>query len=225
MRRPLHQTTALPRELRNELGLKDRYGEKKRARNAPASRKDRRQAERATKSRRGLGSGKRDQRRFDEDEDDVGVDELEEEEVVTQPKGRSTKSEEKKPKSILKKPARVEESDPGSEEEYQPPKLPRTVQSKLDADDAEIAALEKKLGMKKGRKLPKSFMEDGLDDLLGDLGDGSGDENRKRKREADEWLLNKRRKAQVLQSDDESEDAGSDDGSDGSNGEDRKSVV
>lgn len=88
------------------------------------------------------------------------------------------------------------------------------VKSKLAQDDAEIAALEKKLGLKKGKKLPKAFAEDGLGDLMGDLGEGSEDESRKRKRVADEWLRSKRQKAQALraetsegdQDDDEDED-------------------
>jgi nucleolar MIF4G domain-containing protein 1 len=91
-------------------------------------------------------------------------------------------------------------------------RVSKAVQDKLEQDDAEIAALEKKLGLKKG-KLPKSFAEDGLDELLGDLGGGSADEGRKRKREADEWLLNKRRKAQGVPVE-ESEESGSDDMSD-----------
>lgn len=219
MRRPLHNTTALPRDLRNELGLRDRYGEKKRQRNAPVSRKDRRQAERTNnKLKRGQGPGKKSQRQFDVDDDqsddDAGIDESMESEVTRQTKGKPTNPAEKKPKPILKKaPVEESESDRDEEEGEEEPhqrKISKTVQSKLDEDDAEIAALEKKLGMKKGRKLPKSFMDDGLGDLLGDLDDGSADESRKRKREADEWLLNKRRKAQGLQSDDESEGDGSD---------------
>lgn len=219
MRRPQHNTTALPRELRNELGLKDHYGEKKkRQRDAPVSRKDRRQAERANKSRPGAMSGKKSRTQPDYDEEvDEGVfdsDGSEEEEV--QPKGKPTKPAENKPKTILKKPAPApEESDSEEEdeeeEETRPRKVSKSVQSKLDEDDAEIAALEKKLGMKKGRKLPKAFTDDGLGDLLGDLGDGSDDENRKRKREADDWLKNKRRKAQNLQSHEESEEDGSED--------------
>lgn len=61
-------------------------------------------------------------------------------------------------------------------------------------DVAEISALEKKLGLK-SKKLPKSFEEDGLGELLEGL--DSGDESRKRKREGDEWLLRKRRKAEI----------------------------
>lgn len=80
------------------------------------------------------------------------------------------------------------------------------VKTKLAEDDAEIAALEKKLGIKKGKKLPKAFMEDGLEDLMGDLLEGSDDESRKRKREADEWLRVKRQKAQASQLDESESD-------------------
>ena len=218
MPRPLHKTTALPRELRNELGLRDRYGErKKRQQNAPVSRKDRRQAERANKTRRGPMSGKRVRAQHDyedeEDEDEGAFDsDVGDSEEEVQAKGKPAKPAEKS-KSILKKPAPVQEesdSEEEEEEEAQPRKISKSVQSKLDQDDAEIAALEKKLGMKKGRKLPKAFAEDGLGDLLGDLGDGSDeDDTKKRKREADEWLKNKRRKAQALHSHAESEDDGS----------------
>ncbi|KAH7029367.1 uncharacterized protein B0I36DRAFT_290991 [Microdochium trichocladiopsis] len=75
---------------------------------------------------------------------------------------------------------------------------------KLAQDDAEIAELERKLGLKSRKTIPKDFDEDGLGDLLEGLDDnGNGDvdftensEKRKRKAEADEWLAQKRRKAQ-----------------------------
>lgn len=47
--RPRHNTTALPRDLRSELGIRDVYGDKKRRLNGPASRKERRQNERTQK--------------------------------------------------------------------------------------------------------------------------------------------------------------------------------
>ncbi|KAK3180396.1 suppressor of glycerol defect [Lecanicillium sp. MT-2017a] len=70
-------------------------------------------------------------------------------------------------------------------------------------DDAEIAAFEKKLGIKKGRKsLPQAFQDDGLDELLGNLSADSNEkeevETRKRKRDYDDWLSSKREKAQNL---------------------------
>jgi nucleolar MIF4G domain-containing protein 1 len=76
----------------------------------------------------------------------------------------------------------------------------KAVQERLDQDAAEIEAFERKLGIRKGRKsLPKSFKEDGLGDLLGDLSgeedlsDNDNDSN-KRKSEYDDWLASKRRK-------------------------------
>ncbi|EGX96566.1 Armadillo-type fold domain containing protein [Cordyceps militaris CM01] len=78
--------------------------------------------------------------------------------------------------------------------------ISKSMKEKLDQDDAEIAAFERMLGIKKGRKsLPQSFAEDGLGDLLGDVkavdpeSDGDIDEQ-KRKRDYDDWLSSKRRK-------------------------------
>ncbi|KAJ6788874.1 hypothetical protein PWT90_00084 [Aphanocladium album] len=79
--------------------------------------------------------------------------------------------------------------------------ISKSAQEKLAQDDAEIEAFERKLGIKKGRKsLPQSFKEDGLGDLLGDV-DGADTEeengdtdDKKRKRDYDDWLSAKRRK-------------------------------
>ncbi|KAI1814149.1 hypothetical protein GGS20DRAFT_434578 [Poronia punctata] len=76
---------------------------------------------------------------------------------------------------------------------------------KLAQDDKEISKLEKKLGLKGKKKLPKSFDEDGLGGLLEGLdGMASDDDDElgprsgsKRKAEADEWLAQKRRKAEA----------------------------
>lgn len=225
MRRPLHNTTSLPRQLREELGLKDpgRGGGNRRGgkrNNGPVSRKERRKAERSEKKARRRPNAHRGgpQGSDDEDADDLGLEsgengsEQEEEEQRAPPvKSKSSKSTEEKPKSILKKSKPVERSEDDDEEDEPPqPKVSKAVKDKLAQDDAEIAALEKKLGIKKTKKLPKSFHEDGLDELLGDLGDYSGEENKKRKREADEWLQRKRRKAQGLPSDDEQDESESD---------------
>ncbi|KAK4228168.1 hypothetical protein QBC38DRAFT_415322 [Podospora fimiseda] len=82
-------------------------------------------------------------------------------------------------------------------------KVPKFIKSKLAEDDAEIADLERKLGIKGKKKgLPKSFLDEGLGDLLGELDEaeeegGMSSEKRKRKAEADEWLAQKRRKAEL----------------------------
>lgn len=84
-----------------------------------------------------------------------------------------------------------EESDKAAE-----PKLSKAQKQKLDAHDKEIAALEKKLGIK-GKKIPKSFREDGLADLLEGLGYSDSDDSnpKKRRAEYEDWLAQKRRKA------------------------------
>lgn len=89
------------------------------------------------------------------------------------------------------------------------------VEDKLAEDDADIAALEKKLGIKQRKTLPKSFYEDGLDKVLGDLAEQEDDEDllerRKRKAEVDEWLAQKRRKTSQQASDGNGKDVDEDD--------------
>ena len=212
MKRPMHLTTALPRGLREELGLKDSYHERKGKRSGPASRKEQRQADRMGKKAQKPAPKRnmRDVEEYDDDEEEAEDDDeaaefdmdSDEEERDVPPKSKTSKTE--------GKTKRAQKHEPHSDEDENPParKLPKVVQDKLDADEAEIAALEKKLGMKKGKKTPKSFEDDGLDGLLGDLHDGSEDEGKKRKREADEWLLNKRRKAQGQAIEPEDDDDG-----------------
>lgn len=253
MSRPRHKTTALPRNLRSELGIRDTYGDKKRRLNGPASRKERRQNERTQKKLRHAASA--DNRmsqkphnrsrvaELKQESDDMDIDE---EPSALQNMSKSLKDTAQKPKSILKKaPARQSpEVEPESENESEidlneddedededtdksedendededdesdedineaesgtdePVNHRVSSNSKFAEDDAEIAALEKKLGLKKGSKLPKAFEDDGLNDILGDLGgvsDASEDESRKRKREADDWLQAKRLKAKAQQ--------------------------
>lgn len=104
-----------------------------------------------------------------------------------------------------------------------PSKLPRAVRDKLAEEDAEIAALEKKLGLKGKKSLPQSFKDDGLDELLEGVGDvNGGDEGVQQKRtrnaEGDEWLERKRREARNLasaktatESEENHDESGSDD--------------
>lgn len=115
------------------------------------------------------------------------------------------------------------------------PTISKTVKDKLAQDDKEIEALEKRLGIKGKNKLPKAFEEDGLADLLGDIGeDSEADDSKKRKREEQEWLQRKRRRAQGLDEEDEEDDSDAgdwdgleesadDDGEDGSD-EDHESA-
>ncbi|KAL8695730.1 MAG: hypothetical protein Q9201_007971 [Fulgogasparrea decipioides] len=87
-------------------------------------------------------------------------------------------------------------SSPSSSPE--PSHVTKEVRDKLAADDAEIAALEKALGVKGKKKLPKSFEEDGLDVLLDGLEDEASDDTVRGKRKRDDgetWLETKRKKA------------------------------
>jgi nucleolar MIF4G domain-containing protein 1 len=122
-----------------------------------------------------------------------------------------------KPKSILKRSKKIDR--PPRDNKSSPSILPpanvsKAVKDKLAEDDEEIAALEKKLGIR-GKNLPQSFKDDGLDELLEGLGgeeDTDAQQKKKRKSEGDEWLEQKRRKArklvqcQVLNTEDEDEE-------------------
>lgn len=83
------------------------------------------------------------------------------------------------------------------------PKLSKSERGKISEDEKEIAKLEKKLGLKGKKKLPKSFDEDGLGGLLEGLDGMDSDDEQgpptrsKRKAEVDEWLAQKRRKAEA----------------------------
>ena len=87
----------------------------------------------------------------------------------------------------------------------------RSYKDQQAAEDAEVAALEKRLGIR-GKK--KNSDEDGLGDILGDLDEDEGTSVRKRKLEETEWLKNKRRKAELERHAEEEEESQSDVGGD-----------
>ncbi|KAI1181040.1 hypothetical protein F4777DRAFT_528013 [Nemania sp. FL0916] len=88
-------------------------------------------------------------------------------------------------------------------EQAKKPKLSKSDKAKIAEDAKEITKLEKKLGLKGKKNLPKSFADDGLGDLLEGLDGMDSDDDQgplsrsKRKAEADEWLAQKRRKAEA----------------------------
>ena len=110
------------------------------------------------------------------------------------------------PKSILKKTrsdnAAIQEFGTGiaNNQSYSPPpQISKGLKDRLAQDDAEIAALEKALGVKNAKKLPRSFGDDGLDVLLEGLEPDPANDHligSKRKRsEENDWLRTKRQKA------------------------------
>jgi nucleolar MIF4G domain-containing protein 1 len=108
------------------------------------------------------------------------------------------------PKSILKRTKKADplpaKADPkaDSNPKSAAKKVSKAVKEKLAEDDEEIAALEKKLGLKGKKKVPQSFKDDGLDELLDGLEDDEDEEvqaKRNGKAEEDEWLMRKRQEA------------------------------
>jgi nucleolar MIF4G domain-containing protein 1 len=245
-RRRLQRTgLKLPQQLQKELGLNDfsTNGPKgKFDRGDIARRQDRRKAERAgRKPARIVGHARRLDKPHkvsaaanEEPVEEVDSDASERPRLSVQPKSRKhpeghqpqeAEPQERQLKSILKTraiPAEIVESTSGSEPERSPSpglvldKSSKSFRDRAAQDDADIAALEKKLGVR-AKRLPKSFDEDGLADLL--EGIGSVDESRKRKIEELDWLERKRRR--TLAEDDSDQDCEAfeteeDDGSDDS---------
>lgn len=191
------------------------------SRNGPPNRKEKRKADRVEKKRQNKqvrrpapthphnGRGPRQQPESDDDEEEeIDWDNIESD-ATPPPIGK--KEPEKPLKSILKtKPQQIEEASPP------PAKLSRAARDKLAQDDAEIAALEKRLGVK-GKKKSKGA-NDGLDDIFGDLGDFSDGEDvqpaKRKRKEDDDWLASKRRKALGQESSEEEDSEMEDEGSD-----------
>lgn len=190
-------------------------------RNGPLNRKERRKAEREEKKghkkqsqgRNGFRNKRSEPESEDDQDDGFSEDDFSNPEPVI-----SRPSQQKPLKSILKKTK--EEEAPKKKRTPSPsppPRISRAVRDRLAEDDAEIAALEKKLGIKGKKK--KSGFDDGLDELFGDLdafdspddAEGAGTSKRKRG-EDEEWLASKRRKA-LKQPDESSEEEDSDQGS------------
>ena len=201
MPQPTHNTAKIPHQLLQELGISGAdYGGVRKNRSGPTKRKEQRKAARAqTKSAHApVRNVQHVNRRLSSKSENKTS------EAVVKTVSKATSA---KPKSILKKPKPSEERSHVRPLPPSPPpskKLSRGVQEKLAADDAEISALEKALGVKGKKKLPKSFEDDGLDSLLAGI-DDAGDSNEialgKRKRfEDDEWLEKKRQKAQPRKS-------------------------
>ncbi|KAF1963279.1 hypothetical protein CC80DRAFT_521347 [Byssothecium circinans] len=202
MRQRLNTGPLLPKELRDQV---DDPGNRRKHNSAryggPLNRKDRRKAERQAKKQqkpqkssnvRHPNPPNARNREVVEDVSEVDWSDEDEEEEKRSPRTTSTTTE-NPVKSILKKDQPKELSPP--------PTVSRAVKERLAQDDVEIAALEKRLGIK-GKKKSKG-LDDGLEDLFGDLGGLDSDEEElfssktaKRKRDRDEeWLASKRRRA------------------------------
>ncbi|KAK1989464.1 MIF4G domain-containing protein [Colletotrichum cereale] len=192
---------ALPPQLLKEIGAPEQPGafrSNRRWKSQGQNRKDRRRVERQSKKQQQTTARrdppKRIQHHVERGQKDVDEDSSTDGEKPPAQQHPRQSSQKKRKREDL-----GETYDSDESEQPPPAKHPsRGMQEKLANDDAEIEQLERKLGMKKGRKsLPKSFKDDGLEDLLGDLNDASDlDEvGGKMKSEAEEWLAQKRQKA------------------------------
>jgi nucleolar MIF4G domain-containing protein 1 len=130
-------------------------------------------------------------------------------------------------------------SDSAEDSDYPiAPVVSKSVKAKLEADDAEIAALEKKLGLK-GKK-SKKIGDAELDWLVNgsDSEEESSQPAGKRKRpDDDEWLRDKRRKAsaveakgkpkaaEIVEGDDENEEGSSGEGEDEDDDDDEEDGI
>jgi len=215
MRQPTHNTAKLPQRLLDELGAStDEFHSAGKKRNGRGSRKEQRKAARVEKKTRRVPVTRGllpKQRRTEENGRNY------DEPVSVRKPERATEGPRTQPKalkSILKAP-KMQPSPPVLEKRRKdqsqspPPQISRGTKDRLAEDDAEIAALEKALGLKDKKNLPKSFEDDGLDFLMEDLDDLGGLDGirpGKRKRdEGQEWLDKKRQKAQAVRPESESD--------------------
>ncbi|KAL2358413.1 hypothetical protein BJ546DRAFT_1023096 [Cryomyces antarcticus] len=222
MRQQNHKVPKLPKALLDQLGDSGVSG---RSRKAPG-RKERRKAERDQRKvqkkqpRRVVPRHVKTQDDISDEEDSPVDDVL----IAPVRKLAASGNGTSKPLKSILKPAKQEAKNVAANynepSPSPPPKVSRGVKDRIAVDDAEIAALEKKLGLKGKKKLPKSFEDDGLDLLLEGLDADSDLENGrlgKRKRPEDNaWLESKRRRASAKQAEttlDDGNNAGENDDS------------
>ncbi|KAI9797896.1 MAG: suppressor of glycerol defect [Piccolia ochrophora] len=210
-RQPLHTTTKLPKSLLavvspEESGVGGSSSRSQRHAGAGGGRKERRRAGREQKKTQ--RSQPRRAAEYHEPTQESNGLPREESKTLSRPlrRHRSEPVEVKadKPKSILKRSNVTEVQSPA--DGTQKPRASvaaasNSLKRKLTDEDAKIAALEQKLGLKGKKNLPKAFKDDGLDSLLDGLGDGTDTEDDERDEEEQEWLRKKRRKVVGLRQD------------------------
>ncbi|PVH96395.1 hypothetical protein DM02DRAFT_569786 [Periconia macrospinosa] len=195
----------LPKALRDQIG--DTTSTKKRGPSRPSTsftRKDRRKAERQGKKTQKSVQPKSTARYNatpgqpqPEDQSETKLSDEEEDSSLEVPSPKDVSDIVAQSHKPSKKTTK-EDKEPDRQSN---PKVSRALRDRLAQDDAEISALEKRLGIKRKNKT-KGF-DDGLDDVLGGLGGlDSEDEDlfayqkSKRKRDGDDdWLASKRRRA------------------------------
>ena len=172
-----------------------RHGPQPRKQRRKAAREEKRSHRPVTKVAR---SNHRQKSTFNGNDADSSSEEQEKAEQLLPKESEQRKS--RMPKSDGRQSTTHQSESSDKSESMNRPKVSRGVKDRLAADDAEIEALERALGVKGKSKLPKAFEDEGLDGLLEGLDELSDDgSSRKRKRtdEGSKWLEAKRKKAQV----------------------------
>ena len=199
-----HDTTSLPRHLLNELGLSAPRSQGRSFRHGPLSRKETRKSARHQKKKDNVKRSKSASSRHFATQKPTGTTVASRQVTIHSQNSllhqKPVKSTLKVPKSDSQQTAKQKtpQTRPVSTtQSISEPRPSRGAREKLAEDDAEIAALEKALGVKDKSKLPKSFGEDGLDVLLEGLQSGSDDERGSKRKRADyeEFLARKRSKS------------------------------
>ncbi|KAF1809367.1 hypothetical protein P152DRAFT_441903 [Eremomyces bilateralis CBS 781.70] len=208
MRGSNFQGPKLPQVLLDRIDDAPQNGSGKRY--AVQDRKRRRKEERRSKGSRNVRVAKKQsfpqRKRVDEDEDAFDEDEI----SADQPSEiqRSVPDQKHELKGLQQKVTAEIKKDETTEKPNRV-HVPKAVRVQLEDDDAKIAALEKKLGLRRKKNLPK---DDGLGDLLGDFSDSDIDSQptRKRKAEYGDYLKSKR----VRQDSEQDDSSGIEDTSD-----------
>lgn len=211
MSQRLHETTKLPKRIADQLGISvnTKKGPWKRH-DGPSARKEQRKALRHGKklgqtqpSHKSLGRPTHVHR----DTQARSQNGARDSHKKTEPSEKDNILRPISKKSKVKQPGSTKGSkrDRSASPPDVAPKLSKKVQASLAEDDAEIHALERALGVKDRKKLPKSFEEEGLSSLLDGLSDTDPLEKASLgKRERDEgqsWLEKKRRKTREAEDD------------------------
>lgn len=202
MRQPTHNTAKLPKQLLEELGVSaDSCNGAKKRRIGPTNRQELRKAAKVQKNQARTPAKKTflPNSRIDSGSENKHSRTSN---AGHKPRVEATPIHPSTPGSGLdsSKPSKKKgQEDIRSLSPPHPTKKSRAAQERLAAEDAEIAALEKALGVKGKKQTPKAFKDDGLDSLFEGIDDAL-DQNElvrgKRKRaEAEDWLERKRRAA------------------------------
>lgn len=206
MRQPKHTYTKLPRHLLDDLGIEENTSKNYSSpRSRPGLRKEQRKAARVQKKSKNL-QGSHDGVKHPAKS--TSGKETTRAPITLKPEKLDSDLKEP-PKFILKTP-KTRNTLPAPTAEQRLPSLSpptaarpsKAIRERLATDDAEIEALEKALGIKGTKKLPTSFKQEGLDELLEGLDDESANERlhhgKRNTVKEEDWLRSKRLKVQSL---------------------------